>query len=194
MLQRGQVIVSPRGTRIEILDNTPERISIRREHVPLSGGTQAKSHRHTAGYETFELITGEATAWLDGRERRLGPGDVLEVPLGTVHVNPYTTAGKTATLVHTVTPRPRAVEVYFTSWLDWLAQGKADINEEPTLWQLGVIVNEAGFAGTWASGLPVILQRVVLPLVGLIAWVRGTRAAKLPREPGAKRRGARIAR
>jgi mannose-6-phosphate isomerase-like protein (cupin superfamily) len=182
MLEAGQVIESPRGTRVEILENTPARISFKRTLPPLTGGTKAKEHRHTETQETFELLAGEATALIDGREHKLKRGVVLEIPMGSPHVNPYTTAGKEATLVHTVTPRSRGVEVYFTSWLNWLGQGKADANDEPTTLQIAAIIKEGGRAGTWPSGMPVILQKIGLPILGFIAGLTGTRAVRVPRE------------
>jgi mannose-6-phosphate isomerase-like protein (cupin superfamily) len=182
MLKAGQVIKSPRGTRVEILENTPERISFQRTLPPLTGGTKGKAHRHTLTMETYELLAGDATAVLDGREHKLEPGNVLEIPLGCSHVNPYTTAGKDATLVHTVTPCTRGVEVYFTSWLNWLALGQTDANDEPTGLQIAAIVKEGGRAGTWPTGTPVILQRILLPIFALIAELRGIHAVKVSRE------------
>lgn len=180
LLTAGQVFESPRGTRVEILENSPERLAFTRALPPSTGGTKAKSHRHTTSLESFKLLDGEATGWVDGRERKLRAGEELEIPLGSTHINPYTVAGKTATLVQTVTPRSRAVEVYFTSWLGWLVQGKADANDEPTVMQLAAITKEAGFGGTWASGLPVFLQRAGLPLLGTAARMTGTRAVRVP--------------
>lgn len=182
MLKTGDVIKSPRGTRVEILENTPERISFQRTLPPLTGGTKSKAHRHTATMETFELLEGHASALVDGREHQLEPGDVLEIPLGSSHVNPYTTEGHDATLVHTVTPRTRGVEVYFTSWLRWLEQGETDAHEEPTSLQIAAIIQEGGRAGTWPSGVPVFLQRIGLPLLGLIAELRGIRAVHVSSE------------
>lgn len=182
MLQTGDVIKSPRGTRVEILESTPERISFQRSFPPLTGGTKRKAHRHTSTSETYKMLAGDASALVDGREHRLQPGDVLEIPLRSSHVNPYTKEGDTATLVHTVTPRTRGVEVYFTSWLHWLEQGEADARDEPTALQIAAIVKEGGRAGTWTSGTPVFLQRLVLPVLGLIAELRGIRAVRVAPE------------
>jgi hypothetical protein len=182
MLRAGDVIKSPRGTRVEILENTPERISFRRTFPPLTGGTKRKAHRHTSTCETFEMLAGDASALVDGREHRLQPGDVLEIPLGSSHVNPYTKEQNTATLVHTVTPRTRGVEVYFTSWLHWLEHGEADASDEPTFLQIAAIVKEGGRAGTWPASPPVFIQRIALPILGLIAELMGTRATRVPRE------------
>jgi hypothetical protein len=182
VLKAGDIIKSPRGTRVEILENTPERISFQRSFPPLTGGTKRKAHRHTATFETFEMVAGDASALVDGREHRLQPGGVLEIPLGSSHVNPYTKEGNTATLVHSVTPRTRGVEVYFTSWLHWLEQGEADANDEPTFLQIAAIVKEGGRAGTWPTGTPVFLQRIALPILGLIAELRGIRAIRVSPE------------
>jgi len=182
VLQAGQIIESPRGTRVEILENTPARLSFKRMLPPLTGGTKSKSHRHTATQETFELTEGEATSSVDGLERTLKPGDVLEIPLNTMHINPYTTAEQTATLVQSVRPRTRGVEVYFTSWLEWLAQGEADAHDEPTVMQLAAIIKEGGRAGTWPARPPVVLQQIGLPILGVIAGLKGVRAVRVPRE------------
>jgi mannose-6-phosphate isomerase-like protein (cupin superfamily) len=182
MLQTGDIIESPRGTRVEILENSPERISFQRTFPPLTGGTKGKAHRHTATFETFEMVAGDASALVDGRERHLKPGDVLEIQLGSSHANPYTKDGDTATLVHSVAPRTRGVEVYFTSWLHWLEQGEADANDEPTTLQIAAIIREGGRAGTWTSRLPVFVQRIGLPILGLIAELRGIRAIRVAPE------------
>jgi mannose-6-phosphate isomerase-like protein (cupin superfamily) len=182
MLHSGDVIQSPRGTRVQILENTPERISFQRTFPPLTGGTKAKAHRHTATFETFAMLAGDARALVDGREQQLEPDDVLEIKLGSSHANPYTTAGSTATLVHSVTPRTRGVEVYFTSWLHWLEQGEADARDEPTTLQIAAIIKEGGRAGTWTSRLPVFVQRIGLPILGLIAELRGIRAVRVSPE------------
>ena len=179
MLKTGQIIKSPRGTCVEILENTPERISFERTLPPLTGGSKRKTHRHTETQETFELLTGEAYALLDGREHRLEPGEALEIPLGCSHANPYTTEGKHATIVQTVAPRSRGVEVYFTSWLNWLEQGETDANDEPTILQLAAIINEGGRAGTWPTRTPALLQRLGLPILGFIAKIRGVRAVRV---------------
>ncbi|HEX8157090.1 MAG TPA: cupin domain-containing protein [Solirubrobacteraceae bacterium] len=182
MLKAGQVIESPRGTRIEILENTPKRISFQRTLPPLTGGTKSKEHRHTETSETYELLAGEATAWIAGKEHKLTAGTVLEIPLGSPHVNPYTGAGQDATLVQTVAPRSRGVEVYFTSWMNWLGEGKADAHDEPTILQLAAIIKEGGRAGTWPTKPPVIVQQIGLPILGIIAGLKGIRAERVPRE------------
>jgi len=180
VLQAGQVITSPRGTRVEILENSPARISFKRTLPAGTGGTHKNAHRHNANLERFEVLAGEAEAALDDRKRHLNAGDVLEVPRGSEHINPGTMAGTTATLVQTMEPRTRAVHVYFTSWLHWLAEGQTGPTDEPTQLQLAAIVKEGGFDGNYRTGAPVLLLRVVVPILGVVAGLKGIRAVRVP--------------
>jgi quercetin dioxygenase-like cupin family protein len=43
------------------------------------------AHLHPQQEERFEIVAGEVTVRLDGEERTLMTGDVLEIPAGTVH-------------------------------------------------------------------------------------------------------------
>lgn len=178
LLEAGTTLKSPRGTQIEILENTPERFSIRRGLPPGTG--EGKAHRHVTVDENFEILEGEASGSVDDKPRALRAGDVLDVPLGSTHVHPHTAAGQTAVLIHTIVPRPRFVEVYSQSWLTWMAEGKTNEQDEPTLLQLMAILKEGG-GGTWASGPPIALQKVLTPLLGQIAALCGIRAVHVPR-------------
>jgi hypothetical protein len=49
MLEPGFVVTSPRGTVVEILENTPQRFQLKRTLPPGTGKTP--SHRHDNGIE-----------------------------------------------------------------------------------------------------------------------------------------------
>jgi hypothetical protein len=81
---------SPRGTVIEILEDSPERFYFRRRMSPLTGKTAR--HRHEDfGSERFHVVEGRVTAKLDGRTHGLTAGDTC--PLGGTHVHPHTGEG-----------------------------------------------------------------------------------------------------
>lgn len=62
-----------------------------------SGGDKLPpAHFHPAQDERFEILEGELRADLAGSALRLGPGDVLDVPRGTVHAMTATKAGARA--------------------------------------------------------------------------------------------------
>ena len=50
-----------------------------------AGSPEPPEHLHPQQEERFELVAGEVTVRLDGEERTLVTGDVLEIPAGTVH-------------------------------------------------------------------------------------------------------------
>jgi anti-sigma factor ChrR (cupin superfamily) len=127
MLEPGFTVTSPRGTVVEILENTPERFVLKRILPPDTGKTP--SHRHDNGIERFRLIEGEAMGSVGGTARRLREGDVMEVPVGTAHVHPHTDGATIAAVEHIIEPRPRFVPVFFASWLTWLG----DRRDEPML-------------------------------------------------------------
>ena len=174
----GTEVTSPRGTRVEILESSPQRFVIRRFMPPGTGQTAA--HRHMDGFERFELVEGQATGSVEGTVRHLAAGDVLEVPVGPSHVHPHTAASASATIVHTIEPRPRFVEVYFASWLGWLERGQTDAQDEPTLLQIMAVIKEGG-RGTWVAGPPVALQKALAQVLGRVAARRGFRATDVPR-------------
>ena len=173
MLEPGTVIHSPRGTVVEIVENTPDRFRLRRELPPATGKTP--SHRHTNGVETFRVLDGEATGTAAGETRLLRADDVLEVPLGAAHVHPHTATDAIAVIEHTIEPRPRFVEVFFGSWLTWLAEGRVDKQDEPTLLAVMAVMREGG-GGTWVAGPPVAAQRALAPSSGALPPARGYRA------------------
>jgi mannose-6-phosphate isomerase-like protein (cupin superfamily) len=104
MLEPGFVVTSPRGTVVEILENTPQRFQLKRALPPGTGKTP--SHRHDNGIERFRLLEGAATGSVDGTPRSLRPGNVMEVPVGIAHVHPHTDASTTAVVEHTMGHRP----------------------------------------------------------------------------------------
>jgi mannose-6-phosphate isomerase-like protein (cupin superfamily) len=177
MLEPGFTVSSPRGTVVEILENTPERFVLKRVLPPGTGRTPP--HRHDNGIERFRLLEGAATGSVGGSERSLQPGDAMEVPMGTAHVHPHTHAGTTATVEQAIEPRPRFVPVFFASWLTWLGEGRVDAQDEPTLLQVMAIFKEGG-GGTWVMGPPVVAQQVLAKVLGRVPNARGIRPVVPP--------------
>jgi mannose-6-phosphate isomerase-like protein (cupin superfamily) len=172
MFEPGAVFTSPRGTVVEILENTPERFRLTRRLAPGTGRTAP--HRHLDGVERFEILEGEATGKVGRGRRRLAAGDVMDVPLGAAHVHPHTAAGATATILHTIEPRPRFVDVYFRTWLTWLSEGRVDRQDEPRLLGILAVLAEGG-DGTWVAGPPIAVQRSLAAAAAPVARRRGYR-------------------
>jgi quercetin dioxygenase-like cupin family protein len=165
MLEPGQIIRSPRGTVIEVLENAPERFRLKRTLPPGTGKTP--SHRHTNGIETFVILDGEVTATVAGETRRMTGGETLTVPVGAAHVHPHTPATATATLEHVIEPRPRFVEVFFGIYLKRLGTGDVNAQDEPHLLDVMAAIRVGG-GGTWVAGPPVPLQKALAQVLGRI--------------------------
>jgi len=175
VIEPGATYRSPRGTVVEVLDNRPERFAIRRTLPSGTGRTAPHRHMEPGAVERFTLLEGTATGKLGGEQRRLGPGDVLEVRSGDVHVHPHTGAGETATLEHAIEPREPFVPVYFASWLTWLERGHVDRQDEPMLLGIMSVLRAAG-GETWVAGPPVAVQKALAALLAPVANRRGLRA------------------
>jgi quercetin dioxygenase-like cupin family protein len=157
-----------------VLAYGPERLAIRRALAPGTGRTAPHRHlEHTS--ERFTLIEGEATGSVDKAERRLRPGDVMEVPRGAVHVHQHTGAGETAVVEHVIEPCPAFPRVYFPSWLRWLDEGRVDDQDEPRFRIMAIIATAKG--DSWVAGPPTPAQRALAMLLAPIANRRGYRAS-----------------
>jgi quercetin dioxygenase-like cupin family protein len=174
VLAPGDTFTSPRGTVVEILENGPERFRLRRTLVPGTGRTPP--HRHLNGVERFDVTAGEVVVALDRRRHLLRAGEHIVVPIGASHVHPHTGPAAAATVIHTIEPRPRFVEVFFGSYLPWLQEGKVDRQDEPRLLGVMAVIREGG-GGTWVAGPPISLQKGLAEVLGRAAALRGLRAA-----------------
>lgn len=60
------------------------------------GGSLPPAHYHPAQDEHFEILEGRLRVLMDGAERLLSPGDVLDIPRGAVHAMTATDGGARA--------------------------------------------------------------------------------------------------
>lgn len=51
----------------------------------IDPGQEAKPHRHSTCVDIMVIVQGSGTATVDGAPRRVGPGDVILNPPGTLH-------------------------------------------------------------------------------------------------------------
>ncbi|HWM10635.1 MAG TPA: cupin domain-containing protein [Solirubrobacteraceae bacterium] len=173
MLEPGTLVRSPRGTVVEVLESSPDRLRIRRELPPATGRTPL--HFHENGVERFKVLAGEASGRSGADMQRLREGDVLEVPVGAPHVHPHTATDKTAVIEHWIEPQPRFVQVYFPSWMAWLEDGRVNGQDEPTFLSVMSLMREGG-GGTWLTGPPVAAQQALARALAPVAAARGYRA------------------
>src|SRR3954466_6322048 len=89
---------------------------------------KADAHVHLDYVERFEILDGTATIEVDGRAISAGPGETVEVALGTGHRNPYNQADAALPLRHSASPGGRFVEAFVSSLGHHMERGS--VNEQ----------------------------------------------------------------
>lgn len=103
---------------VRLIHETPAELEV--EGTWAAGGSPPPLHLHPAQDERFEVRSGHLVAVVDGEERRLGPGDTLQIPRGTPH-KMWNAGGETATAVWSTRPGGRTAQWFRT--VDRLGNG-----------------------------------------------------------------------
>src|SRR4029453_8653445 len=83
MSRAGQTFQLTPSESVRVLRDQPDRIEVEGTWGP--GGSPPPKHFHPSQDERFEVLEGVLSARVDGEERQLRSGDVLEIPRGAVH-------------------------------------------------------------------------------------------------------------
>jgi hypothetical protein len=144
-------------------------------HLVVSpAGAVAGEHLHPAITERFTLLAGALTARIDGRERRLLPGDAATVLPGVPH--DWWNAGRepASVIVEVDPPEPRFATLI--AMLFGLANaGRSDAKGMPTPLQGALLAREFADVIRFTRPPPAV-QRVVFPLLAAVGRARGLRA------------------
>jgi quercetin dioxygenase-like cupin family protein len=103
---KGQVISNPEtGDSYEFIETAKDTNG---ERVTMNANIMAKgqlvpNHYHLLQDETFEIISGSLTVWLDGKKIILSAGEKMTLPKNIPH-NHYNSEDIPVSYVHTVTP------------------------------------------------------------------------------------------
>jgi len=96
---------------LEVRTSTPDVLEVESTWEP--GGGPPLAHFHPSQDERFEVLEGELTVRIDGGERVLAAGEVLEIPAGSVH-EMWNAGETTARATWRVTPALRTEEMFRT--------------------------------------------------------------------------------
>jgi mannose-6-phosphate isomerase-like protein (cupin superfamily) len=173
VLPVGSRYLSERGTSIEIVGRSDDRLTLERRFAPNTG--KADPHLHQDFTQIWEAVEGRGMIEVDGADRELRAGDRVELAPSTPHRDPYNEGDGGLRVRGTVTPRIDFVEAYAESWAHHLREGTTTDQDEPPLLQIFLILKESG-ARSYRSGVPVALQKATLPLAAGLARLRGYRA------------------
>jgi Cupin domain len=144
---------------------------IERVMKPHTG--KADAHRHMDYLESYEVFDGTATIHVDGERRTLGPGERLELPPGVPHVNPYNETDADLRHRHRIGAPGRPFAEAFVSALGHhMENGTVNDQGEFSNLQLFVVLHGTR-AQSFRTGIPIWLQKAVLPLGAALGRMRG---------------------
>jgi quercetin dioxygenase-like cupin family protein len=124
--------------------------------------------------ERFEIISGTACYSLGGVKREARAGDVIVVPPGTRHRNPWNAGDAELHFRHRTSP-DLGSEQFFATVFRLAQDGKTDRRGAVSLLQLAVI-GDALPSRTYVTAWPIGLQRALFPLLAAIGRRLGYRA------------------
>lgn len=134
-----------------------------------AGGSRPPKHFHPHQDERFELRDGALRARVDGEERELRPGDILEIPRGAVH-QMWNEGERPAVAVWRTSPAGRTYE-WFRS-LDTLQRsGRVGRGGMPSPLAFGVYLTE--YRDVIRLAGPQALTLGALRALGVLGRLRG---------------------
>lgn len=143
------------------------------ESIYGAGSAEPPDHYHPLQSEHFQVLAGEMHAKLEGRERILRAGEMLDIPRGIRHAM-WNAGPAEARVIWQTRPALRTQTFFETVW-GLAAEGRVGANGFPRLLQMAVLIR--GYRDEIrVTKPPAWVQALMLtPLAGL-GWLLGCRA------------------
>jgi mannose-6-phosphate isomerase-like protein (cupin superfamily)/uncharacterized protein YndB with AHSA1/START domain len=172
----GDVLENPAtGDRLVFLrtavETGGELLEYELEFVPR--GFAIRDHLHPRQAERHEILEGSLGIVVAGRERRLGPGDVEDVPVATQH-RIFSTQDEPLKARFALRPALES-EVLLETLFGLARDGKVDAKGNPSPLQLAVIFSEFAELGRPPKP-PAAVQRALFAPLAALGRVRGYQA------------------
>lgn len=132
-----------------------------------------KAHIHALQSERFEIIAGQGRWQLNGVEHDVKPGDVVEVPAGMAHINPWRVGEATLHIRQRNTPG-LDFDVYFETPFKAAQLGKANAAGLLDDLHQAVILSQAR-SKSYLTGAPIWLQQILFPVLAVFGRLKGYR-------------------
>ena len=151
-------------------DTNGERMTLKQ--TIKTKGHLYPNHFHTLQDETFEVIAGRLTIWLEGKAKTISAGEKIMLPKNRPH-NHYNNDEEPATFIQTVFPAldfEYLLENIICLTRDGkMSNGRAGIVQE-------LVTLKYLDSKTFLPGIPIGIQKVLMNIVGPIGRLFGYRA------------------
>ena len=154
---------------VRVLRDEPEVIEVEGSWGP--SGSPPPKHFHPAQDERFEVLEGVLTARVDGEQRELRPGDVLEIPRGAAH-QMWIAAGTPARATWQTSPAGRTGQ-WFEAIDQLRGSGRVGRNGMPGPLAFGAYLTEYRDVFRLAGPQPILSP--ALKLLGTLGRLKGYR-------------------
>ena len=172
---QGQIATNPiNGDSYEFLetakDSNGQRVMLKA--TIKSKGQLVPKHYHVFQDETFEIISGQLTIFLDGQTKTLLAGEKITFPKNIPH-NHFNKEDLAVTYIHTVTP---ALDFDFLieNLVGLAADGKSKNGKYGLVQEL--VTLKYLDSKSYLAGIPVGVQKLLMNTVGPIGRLFGYRA------------------
>lgn len=176
MAYPGKVIHAPQaGERIEFLQTAGETNGklLEFKYYAQPGFGYLVPHVHVAFEEQYEIISGVATYMANGVELDAYPGQVICIPAGTKHVNPWNKHGTDELCLRQLVSNPLGSEIFLETLYGCIRdQRHVTKNNQLNLLQSAITVYGAN-TQTYSAALPAALQAFLLPAAAFVASLLG---------------------
>ncbi len=138
-----------------------------------SKGPVVPKHFHVLQDETFEVLSGKLTIWLDGKKHQLSAGDKMMLPKNVPH-NHYNSEDEPVTYIQSVTPA-LDFELLVENIIGLTQDGKMPNGKAGLLQEL--VTMKYLDSKSFLADVPVGLQKILMHTIGPVARMMGYRAA-----------------
>jgi mannose-6-phosphate isomerase-like protein (cupin superfamily) len=135
------------------------------------GGAVPKAHVHLKSDETFEVIRGQLTLIVDGRQIVLGPGEAYTIPMGVPH-QPFNKGSEPVVARVRITPAGQH-DLMLAQVHGFLTEKEAPRGERE--WFLQAMLYST-YYGTYLAKPPVVVQKILSFLIAPTARLLGYRS------------------
>jgi len=175
MPTKGQTITNPTsGDSYEFLetakDTNGERVTMKA--IVKSKGQLVPNHFHVFQDETFEVISGQLTIFLEGQTKKLAAGEKITLPKNIPH-NHYNNEDTAVTYIHSVTP---ALDFDFLieNLVGLAADGKSKNGKYGLVQEL--VALKYLDSKSYLADIPIGVQKVLMNTIAPIGRLFGYRA------------------
>ena len=176
-MRAGEVYVNPASGERAVVVLGTEETGGKRLVVDLylrPGGGMVGRHYHPSIHERFRVIEGQISFTLNGVQQSAGPGQVVDIPMGTWH--DFWNSGSSEALVRIDVQPAERFEMVIKNGFSLAQDGKTDSTGKPSMLQIALMAREFDDVIRYDKG-PRIVQQLLFLVLTPFAKLKGLKGS-----------------